>query len=214
MMMASQLPVAHRATNSGAGPGPGRPARRPARWPAGRAEELAGELLEHVVRHDDGGLADQAEAAQLHRAHDHLGGLARADLVGQQTAGSLMIRATAASWCGRGRNQRQAGQRQLRRRRSCAAPGVEPVVVGAGQRGRAVRVLPDPFGEPSASSVAFSCAAMVAAALKTRRSSAVLIGDVSCDLMGRCSSSGLRDLGAGYPRCPSVGWPARVAGRR
>ena len=40
-------------------------------------EELAAELLEHVVGHDDGGLAGQVQAAQFHRAHGHLGGLAR-----------------------------------------------------------------------------------------------------------------------------------------
>jgi hypothetical protein len=48
---------------------------------------LAAELLEHVVGHDDAGFADQAEAAQLHAADRHLGGLARPDLVIQPDGG-------------------------------------------------------------------------------------------------------------------------------
>jgi hypothetical protein len=65
-------------------------------------EELAAELLEHVVGHDDGGLAGQVQAAQFHRAHGHLGGFPAPTSWNRPTAGSWMIRATAATWCGRG----------------------------------------------------------------------------------------------------------------
>ena len=50
-------------------------------------QPFAGELLQHVVGHDDRGLADQAEPPQFGDAHDHLGGLARADFVGEQHGG-------------------------------------------------------------------------------------------------------------------------------
>ena len=50
-------------------------------------EELAAELLQHVVGHDDAGLVHQAEAAQFHRAHGHLGCLAGPDFVRQQDGG-------------------------------------------------------------------------------------------------------------------------------
>ena len=50
-------------------------------------QPFAGELLEHVVRDDDGGLADQAEAPQLGDAHDHFRGFPGADLVGEQHGG-------------------------------------------------------------------------------------------------------------------------------
>ena len=50
-------------------------------------QPLAGELLEHVVGHDHGRLCDEAEAAELHRAHHHLGGLAGADLVKEPDGG-------------------------------------------------------------------------------------------------------------------------------
>ena len=49
-------------------------------------EPLAGELLEHVVGDDDRRLGGRAEAAQLHGGHDHRGGLAGADGVGEQRA--------------------------------------------------------------------------------------------------------------------------------
>ena len=47
-------------------------------------EPLAAELVDHMVRDHDHGLGGQSEAAQLHRGHHHLGGLARPDLVGEQ----------------------------------------------------------------------------------------------------------------------------------
>ena len=88
MMIASQSFAAARATN----------ARRfsPARSSAGGGEhprlrvelkELAGELLEHVVRDDHGGLLDHRQAAKLARADHHLGGLARTNLVKQPDGG-------------------------------------------------------------------------------------------------------------------------------
>ena len=65
------------------------------------------------------------------------------------TAGSLIIRATAATWCGAGpERQGQAGQRQLGVVVAAQHQAVEPVVVGAGQRGGAGRVLPRPVREP------------------------------------------------------------------
>ena len=50
-------------------------------------KELAGELLEHVVRDDHGRLVDHRQAAKLARADHHLGGLARANLVKQPDGG-------------------------------------------------------------------------------------------------------------------------------
>ena len=47
-------------------------------------EQLAGELFEHVVGDHVGGPVDQAEAAHLHAGHDHGGGLAGPDGVGEQ----------------------------------------------------------------------------------------------------------------------------------
>ena len=112
-------------------------------------QPFAGELLEHVVRDDDGGLADQAEAAQLGDAHDHFRGFPGADLVGEQDGrladdpgdGGDLMRVGPE-------RQRQAGQRQPGVVVAAQHQVVEPVVVGAGQRGGAGRVLPGPVGEP------------------------------------------------------------------
>ena len=150
MMTASQSPVAQRATNCA--PPAGLEVFALGDQDPGlrvELEELAAELLEHVVGHDDGGLADQAEAAQLHRAHDHLGGLAGADLVEQADGGLVddagdggdLVRAGLEA-------QRQAGQGQLGVVVGAQHDVVEPPVVGRGQLRWPGRVLPDPFGEP------------------------------------------------------------------
>ena len=125
MTIPSQSPVAQRATNRAA------PLAlqvlAAGDQDAGVRVELepfAGELLQHVVGHDDGGLAGQAEAAQLGHADDHFGGFAGPDLVGQQHGrlvnhpgdGGGLMRAGPE-------RQGQAGHATSRRRRSCAGPG-------------------------------------------------------------------------------------------
>ena len=115
-------------------------------------EELALELLQHVVGDHDRGLGGQAEAAQLHRAHRHLGGLARPDVVGQQDGGLVD-------------DPRDGGElvrvhpfpeprRQARQRGPGAVVGarhqaVEPLVVGLDQVRGPFGVLPQPFAEPA-----------------------------------------------------------------
>ena len=100
-------------------------------------QPFAGELLEHVVRDDDGGLADQAEAPQLGDAHDHFGGFPGADLVGQQDGGLADHPGDGGDLVRPGpERQRQAGQRQLGVVVAAQHQAVEPVVVGAGQRRR------------------------------------------------------------------------------
>ena len=65
------------------------------------------------------------------------------------TAGSRIIRATAATWCGRGRKVRaRPGRDSVGVVVAAQHQAVEPVVVGAGQLGGAGRVLPGPVGEP------------------------------------------------------------------
>ena len=113
-------------------------------------EPFPGELLEHVVRDDDRGLADQAEPPQLGHAHDHLGGLSRADLVGQQHRGLADHPGDRRDLVRPGpEGQGQAGQGQRGVVVAAQHQAVEPVVVGAGQRGGAGRVLPGPVREPS-----------------------------------------------------------------
>ena len=114
-------------------------------------EPFAGELLQHVVGHDDGGLAGQAKAAQLSHADDHFGGFARADLVGQQHGrlvndpgdGGDLMRAGPE-------RQGQAGHGRVSAVVVAQDEAVEPVVVDAGELGGAGGVLPGPFGEPLA----------------------------------------------------------------
>ena len=112
-------------------------------------QPFPGELLEHVVRDDDGGLADQAEAPQLGDADDHFGGFPGADLVGQQHGGLADHPGDGGDLVRPGpERQGQAGQRQRGVVVAAQHQAVEPVVVGAGQRGGAGRVLPGPVGEP------------------------------------------------------------------
>ena len=60
-----------------------------------------------------------------------------------------MIRATAATWCGRGsKRQGQAGQRQLRVVVGAQDEAVEQLVVDGGELGGAGRVFPGPVAEP------------------------------------------------------------------
>ena len=114
-------------------------------------QPLAGELLQHVVGHDDGRLSGHAQAPQFRDAHDHFGGFARAHLV-EQSDGWLvdhpghrcrLVRARAE-------RHRQAGQRQLGVVVAAQHEVVEPIVVDAGQAGGPAGVLPGPFGEPLA----------------------------------------------------------------
>ena len=61
------------------------------------------------------GLRDQAQAAQLHRAHDHLGGLAGADLVEQADGGLVDDPGDRGDLVRAGLEARgQAGQGELR----------------------------------------------------------------------------------------------------
>ena len=127
MITASQFPVAIRATNCV--PAVGLQVVVPGGQHAGlgvELEELALELLQHVVGDHDRGLGGQAEAAQLHRAHRHLGGLARPDVVGEQDGGLVddprdggeLVRVHPFP-----EPRRQARQRWAGRRRRSAAPG-------------------------------------------------------------------------------------------
>ena len=112
-------------------------------------EELAAELLQHVVGDHDAGLVDQLEAAQFHRAHGHLGGFPGADLVEQPDGGLVddpgdggdLVRAGLEA-------QRQAGQRQRRVVVGAQDDVVEQPVVDGGELLGAGRVFPGPFAEP------------------------------------------------------------------
>ena len=104
-----------------------------------------------MVGHDDGGLADHAEAPQLGHAHDHLGGFPGADLVEQPGRGLVDHPGDGGDLVRAGpERQRQAGQRQVGVVVAAQHQVVEPLVVGGGQAGGAGRVLPRPFGEPLA----------------------------------------------------------------
>ena len=115
-------------------------------------EELALELLQHVVGDHDGGLGGQAEAAQLHRAHRHLGGLARPDIVGEQDGGLVddprdggeLVRVHPFP-----EPRRQARQRRLGAVVGAQHQAVEPLVVGPDQVRGPFGVLPQPFAEPA-----------------------------------------------------------------
>ena len=94
--MPSQSPVAALATNSLRRALESR--SRSATRIGGRVElePLAGELVEHVVQDHHRRLRRGAESAQLHRGHDHRGGLAGADRVASSARPSVRMRATAA----------------------------------------------------------------------------------------------------------------------
>ena len=95
------------------------------------------------------GLRARCEAAQFHRAHGHLGGLAGADLVEQADGGLVddpgdgrdLVRAGLEA-------HRQAGQGQLGVVVGAEHDVVEQPVVGLGQLPGPGGVLPGPFGEP------------------------------------------------------------------
>ena len=113
-------------------------------------EPFPGELLQHVVGDHDGGLADQAEAAQFGDADDHLGGFPGADLMGEQDGGLVDHPGDGRDLVRPGpEGQGQAGQGQRGVVVAAQHQAVEPVVVGAGQRGGTGRVLPGPVGEPA-----------------------------------------------------------------
>ena len=113
-------------------------------------QPLASELLQHVIRDDDGGLIDQPHPLEFHRAHHHLGGLTRADLVEQPDRrladdpghrGALVWpRAPALDHAGEG--QVVAGLVVVAQHDRVEAP----VVLGR-QVGGSLRVLPHPLGE-------------------------------------------------------------------
>ena len=112
-------------------------------------EELAAELLEHVVGHDDGGLAGQVQPTQFHRAHGHLGRLARADLVEQADGGLVDDAGDGRDLMRAGLEAHgQAGQGQLGVVVGAEHDVVEQPVVGLGQLPGPGGVLPGPFGEP------------------------------------------------------------------
>ncbi len=112
-------------------------------------EELAAELLQHVVGDHDAGLVDHLEAAQFHRAHGHLGGFAGADLVEQPDGGLVddsgdggdLVRAGLEA-------QGQAGQRQRRVVVGAQDDVVEQPVVDGSQLLGAGGVFPGPVAEP------------------------------------------------------------------
>ena len=112
-------------------------------------EELAAELLEHVVGHDDGGLAGQVQAAQFHRAHGHLGGFPGADLVEQADGGLVDDPGDGGDLVRAGLEAHgQAGQGQLGVVVGAEHDVVEQPVVGRGQLRGPGGVLPGPLGEP------------------------------------------------------------------
>ena len=158
-------------------------------------EPFAGELLEHVVRDDDRGLADQAEPPQLGHAHDHLGGLSRADLVGQQHRGLADHPGDRRDLVRPGpEGQGQAGQGQRGVVVAAQHQAVEPVVVGAGQRGRAGRVLPGPVDEPFGQFGRFLLRGQRRVGVEDRTVPAVRIGDGVTDLDAALFQQGLREL--------------------
>ena len=149
-MTASQSPVAQRAVNWRRRSGLEVFALGDQDFGLGvELEELAAELLQHVVGDHDAGLADQLEAAQFHRAHGHLGGFPGADLVEQPDRGLVddpgdggdLVRAGLEA-------QRQAGQRQRRVVVGAQDDVVEQPVVDGGELPGAGRVFPGPVAEP------------------------------------------------------------------
>ena len=152
-------------------------------------QPLAAELLEHVVRDHDRGLADHPEPPQLAGADHHLRGLAGADLV-KQADGRL------------GEDPRDGGALMRSRRERAREPGqreplavgavvaqherVEPLVVLAGEpRARARGPPSTTRAKRSCSASAFSCAAAVSVGLRTRGAIAVvdLVGDLHRPLL-------------------------------
>ena len=112
-------------------------------------EELAAELLEHVVGHDDGGLAGQVQAAQFHRAHGHLGGFPGADLVEQADGGLVDDPGDGGDLVRAGFEAHgQAGQGQLGVVVVAEHDVVEQPVVGVRQLRGPGGVFPGPLGEP------------------------------------------------------------------
>ena len=120
--------------------------------------ELAGELLKHVVGHDDGRLLGHAQAFELHAADDHLGGLAGTDLMEQShgrfgdhagDCGALMLtRRERLGHAGEGEGVSEVAvvaQHQ----------SVEGVVVGSQETLGTLGVLPHPFLEALTDRVGF-----------------------------------------------------------
>ena len=113
-------------------------------------QPLAADLFEHVIGDHDDGFGDQSHAAHLHRAHHHLGGLARADLMEQPGRGlgdhPCHRGPLVWTWCER---RRHAGQRQVLPGIGVIPEhdGVEPTVVLIGQSTGAFGVFPHPLAE-------------------------------------------------------------------
>ena len=85
---------------------------------------FAPDLLDDVVGHHDPWLAHQAEAAQLHRRHQHGAGLARSHDVIQQRGGLVDDAGDGVALVEvRGEVIRQPGQPQIASRRSAARAG-------------------------------------------------------------------------------------------
>ena len=160
-------------------------------------EELAAELLQHVVGHHDAGLAGQVQAAQLHRAHRHLGGLAGADLVGEQDGGLADDPGDGGDLVGvRFEADCQAGQGQLGVVVGAEHDVVEQPVVGVGQLAAAGGVLPGPFGEPLGELVGFFLRGQgLVQCSAPRCSSRDLVADLDAALL----QDGLRERGGRVP---------------
>lgn len=145
----SQLPVAQQATNW----------RCRSPWRSSRCAEhvrllwvelepLAGELLQHVVRDDDGWFAGQAQAPWLRNADDHFGCFPGADFVGEQHRGLMDHPGDGGDLvAARPEGHRESWQRQVHVVVAAQNEAVELLVVGAGQVCRPGRFFPGPCGE-------------------------------------------------------------------
>ena len=102
-----------------------------------------------MVRHDDGWLTDQAQAAQFRYAHNHLSRLACPDLVRKQHRRLADHACHRSELVGAGTETGgQAGQGQVRAVVAAQHQVVEPLVVGGGQVGGAGGIFPGPVAEP------------------------------------------------------------------
>ena len=109
---------------------------------------LAPDLLDDVVGHHDPRLAHQAEAAKLHRRHQHGAGLAGADDVVEQGGGFVDDAGDGVALIDvRGEVIREPGQAQLDAVVAWGAQRVEAPVVLGDQGVAAFVVRPQPPGE-------------------------------------------------------------------
>ena len=118
-----------------------------------------------------------------------------ADLVGEQHGGLADDPGDGGDLVRAGpERQRQAGQRQRGVVVAAQHQAVEPVVVGAGQRGGAGRVFPRPVGEPPGQLGGLLLRGEGRVGVEHRAVLAVRIGDSVADLDGALLQHGLGEL--------------------